>query len=323
MVIASFLAVALKLGVLWFVLLLVLFQPPLERIPRLARITVLGMAICGPAGYFNTYWLSALQVQLGVTEQRVLASALMWILVAPVEELLKYAIVRSSIPRDLRLTHPREGCLLAACSALGFATYENYFYMTQAGYDVIHIRGWLCTAGHMLWSSIWGYYLGLALMGRAPARLAVAEGVMLAALAHGTYNFLCTTFKSGAAFLIPIGCVALLGQWASRRLWTGLHAPWFATLGRSGVPLRLLKFPDPDDATRAAAARLLTRFDDDEASERAAAAREAAGVNHQTILQELTKLERDTSPEVRAAAGASAERLRARLARIGISTEAD
>ena len=65
-------------------------------------------------------------------------------------------------------------------------------------------------------------------MGKAPARLAVTEGIILAALAHGTYNFLCTTFSAGASFLIPIGAVALLGQWASRRLWTGLHTPWFA-----------------------------------------------------------------------------------------------
>lgn len=316
----AFLAVTLKLGLLWFGLLLFLFQPSLSMIPRLARITVLGMAICGPAGYFNTYWLSALQVQLGVGEGRVLASALLWILVAPVEELLKYAIVRSSIPRDLKLTHPREGCLLAACSALGFATYENYHYMTIAGYDVIHIRGWLCTAGHMLWSSIWGYYLGLALMGRAPAKLAVAEGVILAALAHGTYNFLCTSFSRGAAFLIPIACVVVLGQWASRRLWTGLHAPWFATLGRAGVALSTLRFPAADDER---VVSLLAKFADDDAGVRATAAREAGAVDHQAIFEALVKLERDTSPDVRAAARASAERLRGRLARIGISSGGD
>lgn len=318
----AFLWVALKLGLAWFVVLLALFCPPLAQIPRLLRICLLGMVICGPAGYFNSYWLEAMSASLSVGEGRLLATATLWILVAPIEELLKYAIVRSAAGRAPKIEHPREACLLAACSALGFATYENYFYMTQAGYNVIHVRGWLCTAGHMLWSCVWGYYLGLAWMVRAPAKLAVAEGIILAALAHGTYNFLCTSLP-GVGLIVPIATVALLGHFFATRLWTGKHTPWLSTLSRGGVPLSRLRFPPPGETTQRRAVLLLEQMDDDDQASRREAARHAATCEHQQVYARLRSLERDPDGEVRAAASASVARLTSRLRAIGERAQAE
>jgi RsiW-degrading membrane proteinase PrsW (M82 family) len=287
----SFFWVALKVGLAWFCVLLAVFRPPLALVPKLARIMVLGMVICGPAGYFNTYWLEALAGLLApgtreVVGSGVLSTALVWILVAPVEETLKYSIVRAAAGKRPGIEHPRDACLLAACSALGFATYENYFYMENVGYGVIHVRGWLCSMGHMLWSAVWGYYLGLAWLGRAPMKLAVLEGLALASVAHGIYNFLTGMVGPPFGLLIPVAAVIALGRLFQTRLYTGLHTPFLAR--------------------RAA--------DDDEAV-RLAAAREAAGVFAPAAHEAARKLARDPVPAVRAAAEESLTKLAAELVR--------
>jgi len=137
--------------------------------------------------------------------------------------------------------------------------------------------------------------------------------VMLAALAHGTYNFLCTTLPSGVGFLVPIAAVGLLGQFFARRLWTGLHSPWLATFARGGVPLSRLRFPPAESDEP-----LLRRLDDDDAAERVAGVREAEAREDQTVYERALALERDPAPEVRAAASKTVEALQRKLRAKGI-----
>jgi RsiW-degrading membrane proteinase PrsW (M82 family) len=305
-----FFLVALKVGLVWFAVLLALFRPPMAEIPRLARTMVLGMVVCAPAGFFNTYWLNALDGTIG---GGIASRALLWILVAPVEEILKYTIVRVAAGgRRRTIEHPRDGCLLAACSALGFATFENYFYMEQMGYNVIHIRGWLCSAGHMLWSAVWGYYLGLVWMGRAPRGAGVAEGLILASLAHGVYNFLCGLVKPPLGLLIPVAAVLALGRFFKERLYTGLHQPWLAKMQARAlglvVPSELVFGED-----RARGPALIAKMGDDDENVRAAAVAEASAVDDQRTYERVIALTRDPVPAVRTAAAKASGSMRERL----------
>lgn len=306
----SFFLLALKVGAVWFAVLLALFRPPLADMPRLARIVLLGMVVCAPAGYFNTYWMDALA---GMVGGGVLSRAVLFILVAPIEETLKYIIVRVAAGRRLKLTHPREGCLLAACSALGFATFENYGYMQQFGAQVLQVRGWLCSIGHMLWSAVWGYYLALAWMGRAPRTAAIAEGLIFASLAHGVYNFLCGLVPGTLGLLIPIAAVVALGRFFKERLYPGLHQPILVSASAARprgliVPSKL-RF-DSDDQHGPA---LIARMGDDDEAVRAAAVTEAAAVDDQRTYERVQALTRDPVAPVRDAAAKSFAAMRERL----------
>jgi RsiW-degrading membrane proteinase PrsW (M82 family) len=319
---------AMKVGLAWFAVLLIAFRPPLERLTLLARVFVLGMVVCAPAGFFNSHWLLAVSSRLEAMVgggPGLLTAALLWLLVAPIEEILKYAIVLACTPRPPPIVHAREACLVAACSALGFATYENYHYMVQMGWSVLLVRAWLCPPGHMLWSAIWGYYVGLAWLGRARPRAAVVEGLILASLAHGTYNFLCGLVRPPVGFVVPALAVLLLGRFFQARLWSGVHTPWLARPastpgGRPGasgpVPVSRRRFGElagPESQARVAA--LLARMDDPDAAARAAAARDATGLEDQRTYEKLVALARDPVAEVRREAQAAVDHLRAILAR--------
>ncbi len=330
------LTVALAIGLAWFFVLLMLFRPARERLGMLLRIFLLGMVVCVPAGYFNTYWMMALQTRflsVDVTAVRVevsmpvLYGALMWILVAPVEEILKYCIVRACTQRRPVFAHPREGCLLAAASALGFATYENYHYMQQVGFEVIYVRGWLCPPGHMLWSSLWGYYLGLAWSRGYKEGPALAEGLTLASVAHGSYNFLCGLIPGWFGLLVPAAVVAGLGRTSWRHLWSGSHEPWLVPKDLNSlktatskptleVPLSERRFGvvrDPE--AQAQVEGLLALMDDLEEKSRIDAVRRAAALEDQRILEKVRELTRDPVAAVREAARATLARLNARLAK--------
>jgi RsiW-degrading membrane proteinase PrsW (M82 family) len=101
-------------------------------------------------------------------------------------------------------------------AGLGFATIENALYITRnlmssgldlgvasgvgiigAGGTITAVRA-LAGPGHVIYSAIAGYYLGLAKFNRKNAGPIVVKGLILASLIHATYN---TTVGIGAAII--------------------------------------------------------------------------------------------------------------------------
>ncbi|MBI3889892.1 MAG: PrsW family intramembrane metalloprotease [Candidatus Wallbacteria bacterium] len=323
------LSVALAVGLGWFLLVLAIFRPGLHRLGLLARIFALGMVVCVPAASFNDYWMEALSTRLAAWaglesggHPGLFLHAALWILLAPVEEVLKYCIVFACTARRPLLAHAREGCLLGAVSALGFATFENYLYMQQAGFHVIYLRGWICPPSHMLFSVVWGYYLGLAWTRGYAQGGAVAEGLALAATAHGLYNFSSGLVPGLFGLLVPIGLVAALGRIFAVSFWTGRHQPWLASApvqppaapSPVAPPVSQRRFaPAASEEARTAARELIEQMDDLDADLRIRAARRAATMADQQVLEKLRSLTRDPVAGVRDAARVSLVKLEEKL----------
>ncbi|MDP7423541.1 MAG: PrsW family intramembrane metalloprotease [bacterium] len=306
--------VATFIGLLWLGVVWVWFRPEPKLQKNLVKVFLLGMIICIPAGYFNTYWMSALaphliKVSAGADGELTmhtgwLGLALLWILLAPVEEIIKFLIVRTESYRLKAFDTVEEGVMLASVSALGFATYENYFYMTQRGFEIIYLRGWLCPLVHMLFSAFFGYYLGLAKTRRYRSQPLIIEGLVLASVAHGIYN--------ASARNIPVGVLVVIAYLAYYLSWmkTERHVPlavrlipgWMSevkplsgkrSLARPTLPL----IQDPVGNQQVE--EILSHFESISEEERLEAVKQAGLFQDHRIYVGLKRMEHDPSPTVR------------------------
>jgi RsiW-degrading membrane proteinase PrsW (M82 family) len=120
------------------------------------------------------------------------AGLFVFVIVAPiVEESLKFSAVYFTVYRDEEFDEPVDGIVYAVAAALGFATIENILYVLEGGIAVGIIRAIASVPAHALFSSIWGYALGLAKF-RPPDKrpVLIASGLAAAIFFHSVFNLL-------------------------------------------------------------------------------------------------------------------------------------
>jgi RsiW-degrading membrane proteinase PrsW (M82 family) len=139
---------------------------------------------------------------------------LMGVVIVPVlAELGKFLVVRIGVYNHPEFDEPMDGIIFAAAAGLGFATLGvigsmllAYFNVARLGIPAAEtgatslnavlkmfaVQGLLAAPGHALWSSLWGYGLGLAKFVPTQTQTSrfVVQGLVAAMLAHGTFNAL-------------------------------------------------------------------------------------------------------------------------------------
>jgi RsiW-degrading membrane proteinase PrsW (M82 family) len=145
-----------------------------------------------------------------------------YLVVGPVEESVKLLAVRLHAYRSSSFNSVIDGTVYGAVAGLGFATIENALYITQrvdvadlefgagligVGGGITAIRA-LAGPGHVIYSAIAGYYLGLAKFNRANAGPIIVKGLILASLVHATYNTLVAPASTLIAAFTPLGSFA-------------------------------------------------------------------------------------------------------------------
>ena len=178
----------------------------------------------------------------------LLGSATFYVgVVAVVEELAKFAVVMTLAYRNRAFDEPMDGIVYAAAAALGFATFENMFYVLDKGPFVLLLRGPFTTLGHVLFSALWGAALGLAHNELSPRRRfrLISMGLVLAILAHGFFNILISLgqphLANGPQWLSLSGLPFLLLLYLviSRKIRYALRISDFNPARRVPVPLRV------------------------------------------------------------------------------------
>lgn len=200
----------------WYVILLLSFSPglfwlwyfyqrdKLEPEPKwlIIRTFLFGMAAVFPAGLIE--W-AAVEYISGITV------AINIIIVAPiVEELCKYFSVRYTVYNHDEFDEPMDGIVYAAAAALGFASLENLGYVLSAYWiddpeiDAIYHTGMvvgvsatravMSVPGHVLFSAMWGYALGVTKCILYPRRTNayISTGVVMSIILHSVFNLLLT-----------------------------------------------------------------------------------------------------------------------------------
>jgi len=181
----------------------------------LAVTFVLGVLFAGFAAVVDTFLFQVFRLI------PVVGFLLLFFLaVGPIEETVKWLAVRVHAFRRPAFSSVVDGMVYGAVAGLGFATVENTIYIThqfliaagtggtggpvRAAVSVAAARAFV-GPGHVLYAAISGYYLGLAKFNPDRAGPIVVKGLLLAALAHATYDTIVTySGVSGLTFVVFI-----------------------------------------------------------------------------------------------------------------------
>jgi RsiW-degrading membrane proteinase PrsW (M82 family) len=123
-----------------------------------------------------------------------------FIVVALVEELIKYGVVKIYIFKKDEFDEVTDGIVYTIAASLGFALLENLMY-SFGSILILLIRGVTAVPLHATASGIMGYYIGLSKM--YPEKSAF-PGILFAILIHGLYDFLLFTETAAAFGVVPL-----------------------------------------------------------------------------------------------------------------------
>ncbi|WP_435359191.1 PrsW family intramembrane metalloprotease [Haloarchaeobius sp. DFWS5] len=147
-----------------------------------------------------------------------------FLVVAPVEETVKWLAIRSYAYNTDDFDAVVDGAVYGAVAGLGFASIENALYISKVLIEAGTLQASQPTTaaigtatqrafvgpGHVLYSAIAGYYLGLAKFANDHWGPIVVKGLLVAAVVHATYNSLTALLPFGA-FGGVVSVVAFLG----------------------------------------------------------------------------------------------------------------
>jgi RsiW-degrading membrane proteinase PrsW (M82 family)/ribosomal protein S18 acetylase RimI-like enzyme len=111
-----------------------------------------------------------------------------FIIIALVEELLKFLVVRYYCYTRPSFDEPLDGIVYSVFVSMGFATLENIAYVYQHGYSVVFARMFTSVPAHASFSAIMGYYIGKAKFDKANESRLFGKGLLTAILFHGCYD---------------------------------------------------------------------------------------------------------------------------------------
>lgn len=126
-----------------------------------------------------------------------LLMAIMLSLAGPIEETLKYLLLKKAVFKKEAFNQIADGVMYAITLALGFAIIENTFYFidlytSQATFIFIAtsiIRGVETVLVHVTSTGILGLYLGRAKFASSKKTLLLFKGLLIAWFLHGMFNF--------------------------------------------------------------------------------------------------------------------------------------
>lgn len=135
------------------------------------------------------------------------------LVVAPIEEIVKFLAVWLLVYRAPVFNEPFDGVVYCIMASMGFATLENVMYVMDGGMGIAIERAFISVPGHAAYGAIMGYYMGRAKFDTSgKSRILLLQGLLYATVAHGLFDFglmsrsgwgiLCT----GITFVIAIAC---------------------------------------------------------------------------------------------------------------------
>lgn len=200
-------------GSLWLIIFFQIFKKGTS-----ASLKKLFLVFCWGA----IFTIPALLLEVGVesffppSETSLVVAALSSVfLVAPIEEIMKYVLLRFGALRQYGNEKVYNPIIFGIAIGLGFATVENVLLVFQeSSFSFIALRAITATLLHAGATSIVGFYLGLSQKDPSRRLTFAFQGIFIASLFHGAYNFVMTLQETSAvllALLLLIGMFVFLG----------------------------------------------------------------------------------------------------------------
>ena len=107
-----------------------------------------------------------------------------------VEELAKWVVLIAAVYHWDEFDEPLDGVVYGVAVALGFATLENFLFVTRLGIGAAWQRALFAVPAHALFGATMGYYAGRAKFDSGGARWRDRTLCLLAPITfHGLYNY--------------------------------------------------------------------------------------------------------------------------------------
>ena len=141
--------------------------------------------------------------------------------IGPIEECAKLLPFVVVILRLKAFDEPLDGIIYASFIALGYAAAENIYYLQFLTPLEAVARGFAGPVVHILFASIWGHWIGLAYLAGRPIVKCGLEGLAIAAVLHGLYDFVVLLRP---IWSLPVAATGIVLLWIWRlRLMHALH----------------------------------------------------------------------------------------------------
>jgi RsiW-degrading membrane proteinase PrsW (M82 family) len=149
----------------------------------------------------------------------LLAYALL--VIGPIEELSKLLLFVLVVVRFKEFDEPLDGIIYASFIGLGYAAIENWQYLDYLTPLEAIARGFASPVVHIVFASIWGYWIGRAYLAKRSIIPATLIGFGIAAALHGLYDFMVLLQPYSA---LPFAALLIVAVWIWRlRLMRRLH----------------------------------------------------------------------------------------------------
>jgi RsiW-degrading membrane proteinase PrsW (M82 family) len=154
--------------------------------------------------------------------------------IGPIEEIAKLVPFLLVIRHFPEFDEPIDGIIYASFIALGFAAVENLHYLQFLDTGAAYARGFAGPVVHIVFASIWGYYIGRAWLRRRAVAATVLASLALTAFIHGVYDFAVIGLPQPG---MAVAAALITGLWVWRLfLIRDLHARYLEA--RRGGPRR-------------------------------------------------------------------------------------
>ncbi len=207
------LLLALVPGILFLFYILYMDRNEPEPLLYILFILVMGALSCLPAAFIESVLLNIPVFNSGGMIGAALQS---FVVIAPVEELCKLAVVLIFVWRNKNFNETNDGIVYAGTTALGFAMFENVFYVFENGISVGILRSVTAIPLHLFSGVLMGYFVGLAKFSDKPNKIRIIlRGFLIAVFFHGIYD---TFALSGTWIAIMIILVIIVLSVAGIRM---------------------------------------------------------------------------------------------------------
>lgn len=138
-----------------------------------------------------------------------------------IEELAKMIPFLLVVIHFKEFNEPIDGIIYASFIALGFAAVENIQYLQIVTGSEAWARGFVGPVVHIVFASIWGYYIGRAYLCRRNLGRTIVACLAFTAFLHGIYDVVAIAMPAPA---LPAAAFLIVGIWLWRlRLIRDLH----------------------------------------------------------------------------------------------------
>lgn len=105
------------------------------------------------------------------------------------EEFAKFFFLRYILYNRKAFNEPLDGIVYAVMIGMGFASFENIFYVAEGGMGVAIARMITAIPAHAILAVVMGYYVGLSKFDLTHRPELLRKGLVYPVLLHGAYDF--------------------------------------------------------------------------------------------------------------------------------------